>query len=47
MSVDLLKIKDLLRHRMKGGAGGGGSIMMDENVDSDLIDLLTKRMETK
>ena len=26
---------------------GGGSIMMEENVDSDLIDLLTKRMETK
>ena len=25
----------------------GGSVMMDENVDSDLIDLLTKRMKTK
>ena len=25
----------------------GGSIMMDENVDSDLIDLLTKRMKKK
>ena len=25
----------------------GGSIMMDKNVDSDLIDLLTKRMEIK
>ena len=25
----------------------GGSVMMDENVDSDLIDLLIKRMETK
>ena len=28
-------------------ATGGGSSMMDGNVDSDLIDLLTKRMETK
>ena len=26
---------------------GGGSIVMDENADSNLIDLLTKRMETK
>ena len=26
-------------------ATGGGSIMMDKNVDSDLIDLMTKRME--
>ena len=26
---------------------GDGFIMMDENVDSDLIDLLTKRMKTK
>ena len=25
----------------------GGSVMMDENADSDLIDLLTKRMKTK
>ena len=27
--------------------GGGGSIMMHKNVYSDLIDLLTERMETK
>ena len=26
---------------------GGGSVLMDEPVDSELIDLLTKRMETK